>query len=473
MTGNVTKERMLKTLKAMQAAHLADGPASAGLRKDRLTRAIRLLVENRSQIAAAIRADFGQRSTYQSLLADVAASVGALNHAREHVDVWSATVDQPGAVPGQVTRVQYQPLGVVGIISPWNFPFNLCFSPLSGVLAAGNRAFIKPSELTPRTSALLAELISRYFDPLEITVVEGDAQVGADFSALPFDHLVFTGSMTVGRHVMRAAAENLVPVTLELGGKSPTFIDEDADLRVAAERIMTIKSFNSGQICMSPDYLLLPQTRLADFAAAAKAFVAEHVATMTGNADYTSIISERHYRRLLSLMEDAQARGAEVTNLLPGAPEPNNATRQIPLMLVTGVDDDMDIMREEIFGPLLPVVTYTDRQQALAYINAHPRPLAAYYFGGNTEHQQEFLARTTSGAAIINDVMAHATLENVPFGGVGPSGMGAYHGEFGFRRFSHAKAVVIQSPDEESNLSMRPPYDPAKLEALFAGFEQQ
>ncbi len=473
MTENMTKERMLKTLKAMQAAHLADGPASTELRKDRLARAIRLLVENRSQIAAAISADFGQRSTYQSLLADVAASVGALNHAREHVDSWSATVDEPGAVPGQVARVQYQPLGVVGIISPWNFPFNLCFSPLSGVLAAGNRAFIKPSELTPRTSALLAELIARYFDALEITVVEGDAQVGADFSALPFDHLVFTGSTTVGRHVMRAAAENLVPVTLELGGKSPTFIDEDADLRVAVERILTIKSFNSGQICMSPDYLLLPQTRLEDFAAAAKAFVAEHVPTMTGNADYTSIISERHYRRLLSLMEDAKARGAEVINLLPGSPEPNDATRQIPMRLVTGVDDDMDIMGEEIFGPLLPVVTYTDRQQALAYINAHPRPLAAYYFGDNAEHQQEFLARTTSGAAIINDVMAHATLENVPFGGVGPSGMGAYHGEFGFRRFSHAKAVVIQSPDEESNLSMRPPYDPARLEALFASFEQR
>jgi coniferyl-aldehyde dehydrogenase len=457
---------------AMKQAQLTDGAASAELRQDRLERAARLLTLHHDALASAISADYGHRSPHQSLLSDVLSSVAALRHAQEHLPNWMQAQPQEAPVPGMQARVQYQPLGVVGIISPWNFPLNLAFSPLAGVFSAGNRALLKPSELTPRTSQLLAELIARYFDPLELDVVLGDAQTGQAFSALPFDHLVFTGSTAVGRHVMRAAAENLVPLTLELGGKSPVLIDTDADIATAAERVLTVKTFNVGQICISPDYVLLPETARAAFVEQARAFIARSFPTLHGNPDYSSIVSERHYQRLIALLDDARAKGASVIGLQPeGQAHADDATRTLAPTLVLDPTDEMLVMQEEIFGPVLPVWSYREPQQALDYINAHPRPLAAYYFGDDPARQQAFLESTTSGAAVINDAMTHALVESLPFGGVGPSGMGAYHGIHGFRRFSHAKAVVVQSADGASNLRLRAPYAEAlaQVRATLAG----
>lgn len=464
-TDNIATQLAAKVA-AMKQAHLADGPASAALRRDRLERAARLLTAHHEEIATAISADYGHRSPYQSLLADVLSSVAALNHAKTHVETWMQADEQEAPAPGMQARVQYQPLGVVGIISPWNFPLNLAFSPLAGVFSAGNRALLKPSELTPRTSALLAKLVARYFDPMELDVVLGDADVGQAFSALPFDHLVFTGSSAVGRHVMRAAAEHLVPVTLELGGKSPVLIDTDADIAIAAERVLTVKTFNVGQICISPDYVLLPETARDAFVEHARVFISRILPTLHDNPDYTSIISDRHYQRLIGLLDDARAKGASVIGLEPaGQAHADAVTRKLAPTLVLNPTEEMLVMQEEIFGPILPVLTYRNPQEALDYINAHPRPLAAYYFGNDPARQQAFLERTTSGAAVINDVMTHAVVESIPFGGVGASGIGAYHGIHGFRRFSHAKAVVLQSTDGASNLRLRAPYADALAQA--------
>ncbi|MFM2485960.1 coniferyl aldehyde dehydrogenase [Celerinatantimonas yamalensis] len=459
-------------LNTMKKAHLDTGPASAELRRDRLERCIKLLRDNHSALVQAINADFGHRSSYQSLVADLFATIQLLKHAAENVAIWMQPEHVADPVPGMKAWIEQQPLGVIGIISPWNFPINLAFGPLAGVFAAGNTAMLKPSELTPCTSELLAELVARYFHPHELTVVLGDALVGQAFSALAFDHLVFTGSTAVGKKVMRAAAENLVPVTLELGGKSPVMVDMDADIAQAAERTLTIKTFNAGQICLSPDYMLLPEDKTQGFIDAAKTFVAEHFPTIIGNPDYTAIINTHHYERLVGLLEEAKQHGATVISLAPdGEADYDAITRKIAPHLILHVSDDMGVMQEELFGPLLPIKTYQDSAQAIAYINSHPRPLAAYYFGVDKTNQAAFMAQTTSGALVINDVMTHVMIDSLPFGGVGASGIGAYHGVHGFRRFTHAKAVVVQSKDGASNLKLRAPYQEklADLEAFLQG----
>ncbi|CAM3844363.1 Coniferyl aldehyde dehydrogenase [Vibrio aerogenes CECT 7868] len=446
-------------LNRMKRAQLAAGPASAELRRDRLMRSIRLIQENHQLLTQAMRADFGHRSIYQSLVADVATTINALKHAADHLEQWMQP--EQAETPDSTTQawIQSQPLGVVGIISPWNFPVNLSFGPLAGVFAAGNTAMLKPSELTPATSSLLAELVARYFDPEELTVVLGEADTAQAFSTLPFDHLIFTGSTSVGRHVMRAAAENLVPVTLELGGKSPVVVDDSADATHVAERTLTVKTFNVGQICLSPDYMLMPQAKVADFVTASKAFMAQSFPQLQDNEDYTSIVSPRHYQRLISLLEDARQKGAEIISLAPeGEPDFDELSRKIAPHLVLNVTDDMQIMQEEIFGPLLPVMTCQSTGEAIDYINAHPRPLAAYYFGEEEAKQQAFASRTTSGALVVNDIMSHATIDSLPFGGVGASGIGAYHGIHGFRRFSHAKPVVVQSRNSELSQRLQAPY---------------
>ncbi|BEV72608.1 MULTISPECIES: coniferyl aldehyde dehydrogenase [unclassified Paludibacterium] len=449
-------------LSAMKRAHLSAGPASAALRRDRLQRSARLIRDNHQALAEAMSADFHHRSEYQMMVADMLTTVRGLEHAAEHVETWMQPEPAETPAPDMQAWIEPQPLGVVGVISPWNFPINLSFGPLAGIFAAGNTAMLKPSELTPRTSDLLAELVGRYFSPDELVVVLGDAAVGQAFSALPFDHLVFTGSTAVGKHVMRAAAENLVPVTLELGGKSPVVIDQDADLQTALARTLTIKAFNAGQICLSPDYLLVTEQQLPGVIEAARQFVTDTYRHFIDNPDYTSIISPRHFERLQSLLDDARARGATIISLAAQdeADAETHRRKMVP-HLVLGVTDDMAIMQEEIFGPLLPVKTIGGFDEAVAYINAHPRPLAAYYFGHDARRQRAFMQQTTSGALVINDVMTHASLDSLPFGGVGASGMGAYHGIHGFRRFTHAKAVVVQSPDGASNLRLRPPYQQA------------
>ncbi|QXI30769.1 coniferyl aldehyde dehydrogenase [Pseudomonas vanderleydeniana] len=470
MTDQPNLEDLRAILRTMKRAHLCAGPADARLRQDRLQRSVQLIRDNYQAIIDALSADFGNRSTYQSMVADLATTIKMLEHSAAHVEQWmqAEPVESPG--PGMQAWIEQQPLGVVGIISPWNFPINLAFGPLAGVFAAGNTAMLKPSELTPRTSELLGELVARYFDPNELSVVLGDARVGQAFSTLAFDHLVFTGSTTVGKHVMRAAAENLVPVTLELGGKSPVVVAEDADIRTAVERTLTIKLFNAGQICLSPDYMLVPRKHLELLVIAAKQFVADSFPSLLRNPEYTSIISQRHFERLVDLLKDAEQKGATLISLAPGSELAFDAqSRKIAPHLLLDVTEDMDIMQEEIFGPLLPVRTYTHADEPMAYINAHPRPLAAYYFGDDAAQRRSFMTGTTSGALVINDVMTHASIDSLPFGGVGASGMGAYHGVHGFRRFTHAKPVVVQSEDGASNLRLRAPYAD-KLPAIEAFF---
>lgn len=460
MSNDTHYQELQRILQSMKNAHLQAGPASAALRRDRLMRSIALIRDNHAALNAAISADFGHRSGYQTMAADLVTTINMLQHSADNLERWMAPESAEVPVSAMQAWVAPQPLGVVGIISPWNFPINLAFGPLAGVFAAGNTAMLKPSELTSKTSELLAELVARYFAPHELTVVPGDVEVGQAFSRLPFDHLVFTGSTTVGKHVMRAAAENLVPVTLELGGKSPVVLDSDADPVVAAERTLTIKTFNAGQICISPDYLLLPEGTESAFVAAASAFMRQAFPTIQSNPDYTSIISDRHYQRLLELLEDARLKGARILSLAPeGEPDFDARTRKIAPHLILDVTEEMRIMQEEIFGPLLPVKNYASSlSEAINYINARPRPLAAYYFGDDPQRQQQMTQLTTSGALVINDVMAHAALDSLPFGGVGASGIGAYHGIHGFRRFSHAKALVIQDEAGTTNLRLRAPY---------------
>lgn len=461
---------MIAIVRSMQRAQIMRGPADAGLRRDRLERAIRLILDHHDRLARAMSADFGHRSRYQSLIADVGTTVKSLSHAAEHVSAWMSPEVIDTGEASLRARIEYQPLGVVGIISPWNFPVNLAFSPLAGVFAAGNTALLKPSELTPRTSELIAELVARYFAPEELGVVLGDATVGAGFAGLPFDHLIFTGSSAVGRHVMRAAADNLVPVTLELGGKSPVVVAGDADLSLAARRVMTVKTFNAGQICLSPDYVMIGRDQEEGFIHEAREAVSEAFPTMQGNPDYTAIISQRHYDRLLGLLADALAKGASAVPLTPLNEMPHDpVSRKMAPVILRDVTPDMAVMREEIFGPILPVMSVADEDAAIAHINAGPRPLAAYYFGGDEAARARFAARTTSGALVVDDVMTHASMECLPFGGVGAAGMGAYHGIHGFRRFSHARPVVVQGG--EGGARLRAPYGEklGALEEMLAG----
>jgi coniferyl-aldehyde dehydrogenase len=337
---------------------------------------------------------------------------------------------------------------------------NLTFAPLAGVLAAGNRAMIKPSETTPATSELLGQMIASAFDESEIAVVTGGPEVGQAFSSLPFDHLVFTGATSIGRHVMRAAAENLVPVTLELGGKSPVVIGRSADMSVAAARIMNGKTLNAGQICLAPDYVLAPADRLPDFVAAAKTSVRQMFPSIRESPDYTAIVTDRHYARLMDYLDDARAKGAEIVEINPGAEDLRQQPhRRIAPTLILNPTDDMKVMQEEIFGPLLPVKGYRDVQEAVDYINAHDRPLGLYYFGSDAAERDRVLDGTTSGGVTVNDVVMHVAQEELPFGGIGPAGMGAYHGHDGFREFSHRKSIYHQIKWDLPPLRMlRPPY---------------
>lgn len=354
-------------------------------------------------------------------------------------------------------RLLRQPLGVIGIVSPWNYPLNLALCPAVGALAAGNRAMIKPSELTPRISETLAHMIADAFPDDEMAVVVGDAEIGRAFVELPFDHLLFTGSTEVGRSVAQAAAKNLTPVTLELGGKSPAIIDASADMALAATRIAYTKLFNAGQTCIAPDYVLVPEGREEALVAALNAAVAAQYPKLAGNADYTSIVSDRHFARLKSLVEDASALGGRIVELATAGTGGGPVRRLFPPTLVLGATDSMKAMKEEIFGPILPVLTYRDIDEALARINSGARPLALYWFGENRGRRDRVVRNTISGGVTINDCMMHFAQEDAPFGGVGASGQGAYHGEYGFLTFSKEKPIHLQSRLSGLKL-LYPPY---------------
>jgi coniferyl-aldehyde dehydrogenase len=435
---------MQAILERQKAAHLRDGEASAALRIERIDRCIRLLRENRQAIEEALNTDFGSRSREATAFTDIAGSIGPLQHARDNLTKWMRPEKRkptPAILGlfGAKAEVRFQPKGVVGVISPWNFPVNLTFAPLAGILAAGNRAMIKPSEFTPATSELMQTMFAGAFSEEEIAVVTGGPEVGEAFSRLAFDHLIFTGATSVARHVMRAAAENLVPVTLELGGKSPVILGKSADLKVAAARVMNGKTLNAGQICLAPDYVLAPKDQVEGFVAAARASVATMFPTIKDNPDYTSII-------------ELKPEGEDLSQ------QPH---RKIAPTLILDPTDDMKVMQEEIFGPVLPVKSYETLDEALAYVNDHDRPLGLYYFGDDPAEREEVLNRTTAGGVTVNDVIMHVAQEDLPFGGVGPSGMGSYHGVDGFREFSHRKAIFSQMKNDIGPLKMlRPPYGP-------------
>lgn len=458
-----TKARMRSVLEQQKRQQITKGPPSAALRKDRLTRCIDLLLTHKDDFIAAMNADFGVRSLDMTALTDIAGAIAPLKSARAQLDRWMRPMKRkvtPAAlgVLGARAQVRFQPKGVVGIISPWNFPVQLAFDAIAGAFAAGNRVMLKPSEFTPTTSALLARTLDLYFDEDEIAVIVGGPEVGAAFSALPFDHLIFTGATSVGRHVMRAAADNLTPVTLELGGKSPVVIGRSAEIAKTAARVMAGKTMNAGQICLAPDYVLAPQESIGGFVEAAKQSVAKMYPTIKDNGDYTSMVNQRHYDRVRGLIADARAKGAEIIEINPAGEDfGQQEHHKIPPTLIVGATDDMSVMQEEIFGPVLPIRGYTAIEETVAEINARPRPLALYYFGGDSAESEMLLARTHSGGVTINDVIFHVTMDDLPFGGVGPSGIGAYHGERGFREFSHEKAIYRQTPSELIAM-MRPPY---------------
>ena len=459
-------EHLSAILASQRAAFVADGPPDAALRIDRIDRCIALLKENSGRFESAISADFGNRSHHASLLTDIMTPVAALQHSHKHLRGWMRPEKRPVepkllGLFGARAKILFQPKGVIGIVSPWNFPVGLVFSPLANALAAGNRAMIKPSELTPRTSDLLNELIAARFDPTEIAVVTGGVETGAAFTALPFDHLIFTGAGSIAKYVMRAASDNLVPLTLELGGKSPVVIGKGVNLPVAAERIMAGKLLNAGQICLAPDHVFVPETQEDAFVAQAEAAVRRMLPTMRDNPDYTAIISDRHYERLNGYLVDARAKGARIVEINPaGENFAQQEHRKIPPTLVLDATLDMDIMKDELFGPLLPVMRYRSLDTVIGQINAAERPLALYYFGNDRGEQELLESRTTSGGICVNDVIMHCAQENLPFGGIGPSGMGAYHGRDGFLEFSHRKAVYKQiSADFGPLKGFRSPYD--------------
>jgi len=460
-----TRDALNGLLRRQKAAQLRDGAPSAALRIDRLNRCIDLLVRYRSEIEAAVNADFGARSSHATAFTDIASSIAPLKHARDHVKRWMRT-ERRGTTPrilsllGAKAEIRTQPKGVVGVISPWNFPINLTFAPLAGVLAAGNRAMIKPSEVTPLTSELLQQMIAGAFDDAEIAVVTGGPAVGQAFSSLAFDHIIFTGATAIGRRVMQAAAANLVPVTLELGGKSPVVLGRSTELSTAAARIMNGKTLNAGQICLAPDYVLAPAEQIRGFVAAAKSAVAEMFPTIRDNPDYTAVVADRHYARLSDYLDDARAKGAEIVEINPaGENLRQQPHRRMAPTLILNPTDDMKVMQEEIFGPLLPVKSYRQIDEAIDYINAHDRPLGLYYFGSDAAERDLVLDRTTSGGVSVNDVVMHVAQEDMPFGGIGPAGMGAYHGHDGYREFSHRKAVFHQMKKDIGPLRMlRPPF---------------
>jgi coniferyl-aldehyde dehydrogenase len=465
--------QMQSVLEAQRNDFIAEGGVSASTRKDRLERGIAALLKHQDAIIEALNSDFSCRSREVTMLTDVAPSIGPMRHAIKHLDKWMRREKRPTMFPlnllGGRSTVEYQPLGVIGIISPWNFPVNLTFSPLASCLAAGNRAMIKPSEFTPATSAVMAQVVAEAYDEKEVAIFPGGPEVGQAFSGLAFDHLLFTGATGVARHIMAAASRNLVPVTLELGGKCPVIISRDADLTLAAQRIMIGKTLNAGQICLAPDYLMVPEEKLSEVVDTLQAVTKDMYPTLLANADYTSVVNDRHYQRLNDYLKDAVEHGANVMPMNPGKEDfdKQEGTHKIAPTLVLNAPENSKVMEEEIFGPLLPIRTYKDFSETINYVNAKPRPLAAYYFGNNTDEQQAVLTRTTSGGVCINDVLMHFSQEELPFGGVGPSGMGAYHGHDGFKAFSHAKAIYRQTRFNVAKLAgLMPPYGPATEKSI-------
>ena len=447
------------TLDRLRAAWQAGKP-DAGQRRDDLRRLRDALKRRLDEMAAAISADFGHRAKAESLIADGMTVLNEIDHLRRHLRGWM----KPGRagvgwrfLPARA-EIRVEPVGVVGVIAPWNYPVNLALVPLATAIAAGNHVYLKPSEHTPRTSAFLRELLAEVFPGDRVAVAEGGAEVGAAFAALPFDHLVFTGSTAVGRKVMAAAAPNLTPLTLELGGKSPAIVCGDYPVEQAAARLATGKWFNGGQTCIAPDYVLVPADRRDALVDALRAEVQARYGTNFENAnDYTRVINDGQYARLQGYVDDARARGLEVIQL--GAADP--AQRLLPPTVLLDPGEDARVMQEEIFGPILPVKSYRTLDEAIAYVNAHDRPLALYPFSHDRADIEKILRATLAGGVSVNDALFHFAVSALPFGGIGPSGMGAYHGRAGFDAMSKQLPILWQAKRSGGDL-LKPPYSKAK-----------
>ncbi|MCG9754687.1 coniferyl aldehyde dehydrogenase [Shewanella insulae] len=470
MPANLDVGQGLKQLLARQKSSFREqGAPSRQQREAQLIALKQALLSHQQAIVEALNADYGHRSSDDSRISDIMPCVNNINYTLKKLKGWMKPSRRHAGIllaPAKV-QVQYQPLGVVGIIVPWNFPVMLSIGPLITALAAGNRAMIKLSEFTPETNKVLKQMLAGLFDETQVAVVEGEAEVAAAFSALPFDHLLFTGSTTVGRHVMRAAADNLTPVTLELGGKSPVIIAPDMQLDTAVERMIYGKCLNAGQICVAPDYVLLPKGQSQAFVQAFINRFKQMYGEIGQNPDYGAIINQRQFDRLQAVLQDAIDLGAKVTPTSTETMAPGS--RKLPVQLITGVNEQMKVMQEEIFGPLLPIVEYDSLESAIEYVNDRPRPLALYIMSFDAGTQQRLLEHTHSGGVCINETVFHVAADDAPFGGIGPSGMGHYHGKEGFLTMSHAKTILSRGRLNTGKL-VHPPYGKAIQQLLMKLF---
>ncbi|QFT13023.1 coniferyl aldehyde dehydrogenase [Vibrio sp. THAF190c] len=439
---NCTPQQLQRSFSLMKSLYNTNPAPSHAQRVDVLKQLKQNILDNEQEIYDAMKRDYGYRSEFDTLIADVLPSVAGINYAIKNLKKWMKPSKRHAGLmlaPSSVT-VHYQPLGVVGVITPWNFPFYLALGPAAQALAAGNRVMIKMSEFTPNANAALRKVTKGLEEHIQI--VEGEAEVGAAFSALPFDHLIFTGSSTVGKLVAKSAADNLTPITLELGGKSPTIIDKDIDINIAVDAVIVGKSVNSGQICVAPDYVFVPKQREREFINAFIQRYTEYHLNSEDSNTQTHIVSDRQYSRLMGFLEDAKAQGATIDAVKEI--ESDHGRRVYP-HLISNLSSDMKILQEEIFGSILPILTYDDIEEVITYINDRPRPLALYIMSKNDQLINSFVTRTHSGGVAVNDTAMHVAADDAPFGGVGNSGMGHYHGHEGFLTFSKAKTVLRSS----------------------------
>jgi coniferyl-aldehyde dehydrogenase len=455
-------------LKKLQQAYAAEPFPSEQLRKQQLKALKSALLKHKDKLLKAVSADFGQRSNDETLLADIMPVVMSIKHTLKHLREWMKPEKRSASMLFQPVSnvITYQPLGVVGIMSPWNYPIFLSLGPLVAAIAAGNRAMIKPSEFTPYTNRVISEIVREAFTPDEVCMIEGDSETAGYFSGLPFDHLIFTGSTQVGKKVMAAAAKNLTPVTLELGGKSPAIIADDVSAEFAVERMLYGKCVNAGQTCVAPDYVLCPENKVKQLVDSFKQRFCQIYPSIT-DGEYSSIINQQQYQRLQEWYNDAINKGAIAVPLTAEKPSDNisvnhhsnadSTQRVMPLTLLLNVNDSMLVMQDEIFGPLLPIVPYHSLNQAIEYVQQRPRPLALYLYSLSSNSQQQVLSKTHSGGVCINDAATHVIQEDLPFGGIGPSGMGKYHAIEGFRTFSGAKSVLKRGKINTAKLAL-PPY---------------
>ena len=461
-------QRMDAILEKQKSAFLAEPFPELSIRINRLNKIHNILVDHRDDFAKSIAKDFSSRSQSETELAEILPLFEGIAYYRSRLKRLMKPQKRhtPLMLMPASVRVVHQPVGVVGIVVPWNFPLFLALSPLVGAIAAGNRAMLKTSEYAPHTGSLLQKVISENFSDDEIAVFTGGVDTATKFTQLPFDHLVFTGSTHVGRMVMKSAAENLTPVTLELGGKSPAIIHQSFPIDEAAKRIAFGKGINSGQVCVSPDYVLCPRHKINQFCDTFAQTIRNAYPTLLDNEDYTAIITEAQKERLQQVLIDAKEKGAELLTINQ-ADEDLSGSRKLPMTLVLGATEDMRVLQEEIFGPILPILPYDDLNKALEYVNQRPRPLALYYFDWDKARSEKLLKSTHSGGVCINDTMSHVMADDIPFGGIGPSGIGQYHGEEGFKTFSKAKGVMRKGRINVTHL-IAPPWGNLNFRGLLA-----